>query len=208
MIEDLLEYPEARELMEPVLDAASRGEVKIFTPMDSELFASKGALAMLSDERNQDLFSAEERESLNRILPWTRMVRAGEVTLESGERVDLLAYAVEHQQDLALKPTLLHGGQGVLLGWEEETTPELWRKQLEDAVDGPYVLQRRVVPVPELFPGQEGEPEAWNVTWGVFTTQNGYGGVLVRATTVDSGVGVINVGTGAFVGCVLHATTD
>ncbi|MHA6757401.1 hypothetical protein [Streptacidiphilus sp. PAMC 29251] len=208
LIEDLLESPEAPALMDPVLDAAARGEVKIFTPMDSELFASKGALAMLSDELNQHLFTAEERESLARILPWTRMVRRGEVTLEDGERVDLLAYAIEHQDELALKPTLLHGGQGVLLGWHDDTDPELWRQQLEDAVDGAFVLQRRIRPVPELFPGEDGEPVPWNVAWGVFTMVNGYGGVIARATTVDSNVGVINMSTGAFVGCALHATAD
>ncbi|MEZ0089555.1 hypothetical protein [Streptacidiphilus sp. EB129] len=208
LIEDLLEYPEAPELMDPILDAAARGEVKIFTPMDSELFASKGALAMLSDELNQHLFTAEERESLNRILPWTRMVRDEKVTLEDGTRVDLLAYATEHQDDLALKPTLLHGGQGVLLGWHEDTTPEIWQQQLKDAVDGAFVLQRRIRPVPELFPGEDGEPVPWNVAWGVFTVVNGYGGVIARATTVDSNVGVINMATGAFVGCALHATSD
>jgi hypothetical protein len=204
LIEDLLESPEAPALMDPVLDAAARGAVKIFTPMDSEAFASKGALAMLSDERNRPLFSQEELDSLDRILPWTRMVRPGPVALEDGRRVDLFEYALAHQRDLALKPTLLHGGQGVLLGWLDDTTPELWRQRLTEALDGPYVIQRRIHPVPELFPGEDGEPVPWLVAWGVFTVVNGYGGVFARATTVDSNIAVINLGTGAYAGSCLH----
>jgi hypothetical protein len=206
LIEDLLESDEAAALMEPVLDAAHRGEVKIFTPMDSELFASKGALAMLSDEANRHLFDAEELESLDRILPWTRMVRAGEVTLEDGSRVDLLEYALTHREDLALKPTLLHGGHGVVLGWQDDVTPEIWRERLTEALDGPYVIQRRVVPDTELFPDAEGVLREWTVVWGVFTVVNGYGGAIARGTTVESGEGVVNVGNGAYAGAVFHET--
>jgi hypothetical protein len=205
MIEDLLEYPDAPALMDPILDAAARGEVKIFTPMDSGLFASKGALAMLSDEENRRLFDAQELASLDRILPWTRMVRPGPVTLENGRRVDLLGYALTHQHDLALKPTLLHGGNGVLLGWHDDTSAQAWDEQVRAALDGPYVIQRRIRPIPELFPADDGDPVPWIVTWGVFTMVNGYGGVFARATTVESNVEVINLGTGAHSGSCLHA---
>lgn len=220
MIEDLLEYPDAPALMDPILDAAARGWVKIFTPMDSDLFASKGALAMLSDEENRSLFSERELAGLDRLLPWTRMVRPGPVTLENGSRVDLLEYALGHQHDLALKPTLLHGGNGVLLGWHEDTSPELWAEQVRAALDGPYVLQRRIRPIPELFPADDsegagegggeggGELVPWIVTWGAFTVVNGYGGVFARATTVESNRQVINIAAGAYVGTCLHARPD
>jgi hypothetical protein len=205
LIEDLLESPEAPSLMNPILDAAARGEVKIFTPMDSEVYASKGALAMLSDEQNRHLFSTEELTSLDRILPWTRMVRSGPVTLEDGRRVELVEYALAHRHDLAIKPTLLHGGNGVLLGWHDDTTEEQWHRQLTDALDGPYIVQRRIRPVPELFPGPDGGQVPWIVAWGVFTVASGYGGVFARANTVDSNVGVINLGSGSSVGGAMHA---
>lgn len=208
LIEDLLESPEAPGLMNPILDAAARGEVKIFTPMDSEVYASKGALAMLSDERNRHLFDPAELASLDRILPWTRMVRPGPVTLEDGSRADLVEYALANRHDLALKPTLLHGGNGVLLGWDDQTTDEAWRERLTEAVDGPYVVQRRIQPVPELFPGPDGDPVPWIIAWGVFTVVNGYGGVFARANTVGSGVGVINLGSGSSVGCAMHVVAD
>ncbi len=204
-VEDLLESPQAPALMDPILEAAARGEVKIFTPMDSGLYSSKGALAMLSDEKNRPLFDAGELASLDRILPWTRIMRPGPVTLEDGHEVDLLSYALTHQHVLALKPTLMHGGHGVLLGWRTDVTPRMWEEQVRAAMDGPYVIQRRVEPVPELFTDDDGELIPWIVAWGAFTVASGYGGVFARASTVESNVEVIAVSTGASVGSCLHA---
>lgn len=208
MIEDLLESPEAPAVLDPLLDAAARGEVRMFTPLDAAVFSSKGALAMLSDEKHRGLFTAAELDSLDRILPWTRMVRPGPVALEDGRRVDLLTYALAHQDDLALKPTLLHGGHGVLLGWQETTSPRLWHERLTEAMGGPYVIQRRIRPVPELFADDDGEPVPWIPVWGVFTVVNGYGGAFIRATRADSDIAVINMGSGAFAGCCLHVRPE
>ena len=208
MVEDLLEYPDAPALMDPILDAAARGEVKIFTPLDDGVFASKGALAMLSDEGNRPLLDPEHVASMDRILPWTRMVRRGPVTLEDGRRGDLLDYALGHQQDLALKPTLLHGGQGVLLGWRADTSARLWEERVRAALDGPYVIQRRIRPVPELFPADDGDPVPWIVNWGAFTMFDGYGGTFGRATTIQSNIEVISIDAGAYVTSCLHALPD
>jgi hypothetical protein len=208
MVEDLLENPEAPALMEPILNAAARGQVKIFTPMDDALFGSKGALAMLSDEGNRGRLDPAHLASLDRILPWTRMVRPGPVTLEDGRRVDLLDYALGHQHELALKPTLLHGGSGVVLGWRSETSAQEWEEQVRAAMDGPYVIQRRIVPTPELFSADEGDPVPWVVTWGAYTTVSGYSGLYLRGMSVESGVEVHNFMSGAHVGSVLHATDD
>jgi hypothetical protein len=208
MIEDLLESPEAPALMDPVLNAAARGEVQIHTPMDTNLYDSKGALAMLSDESNRSKLEPHELESLDRILPWTRMLQPGPVTLEDGRRVDMLEYVLSHQHDLALKPTLQHGGQGVLLGWRADTAAEAWEEQVRAALGGPYVIQRRIKPVLEMFPNDKGEPEPWIVCWGVFTMACGYGGVYARGSSVESNIEVINVGSGAHNGSAMHASSD
>ncbi len=59
------------------------------------------------------------------------MVRLGPVTLEDGSQADLLDYALSHQNDLALKPTLPHGGNGVPLGWHADTSPRPWAERGE-----------------------------------------------------------------------------
>jgi hypothetical protein len=204
LIEHLLE-PEGHALMDPVIDAAARGEVAVFTPLDSELFGSKAPLAMLSDDANRKLLPAAQLAAIDRVLPWTRMVRPGPVTLEDGRTVDLLGYAASHAGDLVLKPTLLHGGLGVLPGWHPGVSAQVWRDRLAGAAGGPYVLQRRIRPEPELCPGEDGEPVAWVTTWGVFTRPEGYGGVFARAFTAASQVAVLRTGMGCYVGCCLDA---
>jgi hypothetical protein len=198
MIEDLL-HPDGPALINPILSAAERGDVKIFTPMDSELFGSKGTLALLSDEANRHLQTPAEQASLDRLLPWTRMAQAGSVTVD-GERVDLLEYATEERENLIIKPTALHGGLGITPGWLTDA-PE-WDRQLRACLDGPFVLQRRVRPVPEPFPGADGL-EPWVLTWGAFLGRRGYGGMWVRGTA-DPDTGGVNMATGASATCCFH----
>jgi hypothetical protein len=200
--------PEGHALMDPVLDAVARDEVILFTPLDSEMFGSKAPLAMLSDQANRHLFSPAELAAIDRVLPWTRMVRPGPVTLEDGHTVDLYDYAVGHADDLVLKPTLLHAGKGVVPGWPTETTEVIWRDQLTKAMGGPYVLQRRIRPEPELCPGDDGEAVPWVVTWGVFTFPAGYGGVYARAFPVDSPHEITTAGRHLTFGCALTGGPD
>ncbi|HEX4062511.1 MAG TPA: hypothetical protein VHY58_15960 [Streptosporangiaceae bacterium] len=204
-IGDSLLDPAAPALIEPVLDAVARGEVAMFTPLDSEIFGAKAALAMLSDERNRHLFSAAELASFDRILPWTRMLRPGPVTLEDGRQPDLLDYAARQAGDLVIKPTGSCGGEGVTLGWDPAVSPEQWRAALTAAVatPGSHVIQRRVRPVPELFPDENGEMVPWTITWGVFTGARGYAGIYARGLPSAHADEVVNLGHGAFAGSCL-----
>ena len=204
IIEQLLK-PGGPALMDPILDAVARDQVAMFTPLDSELFGSKTPLAMISDERNRHLFSPAELAAIDRVLPWTRMVRPGPVTLEDGSTVDLFDYAVSHAADLVLKPNLLHGGIGVVAGWHPDSTEQAWRDQVSKAMGGPFVLQRRVVPDPELCPGERGELVPWIANWGVYSFPTGYGGVYARAFPADSSQKVHQVSTGQLIGCCLVA---
>ncbi|HJQ02998.1 MAG TPA: hypothetical protein VJ851_15490 [Jatrophihabitans sp.] len=197
LMEDLLD-PAGPGLIEPVLRAAERGEVAVFTPMDSDLYGSKGALALLSDEQYRHCYSAEELASLDRILPWTRMIRPGPVTV-NGRQLDLFEHALADQQELIIKPTMLHGGIGVVPGWQ--TSAEDWRQLVTEAMDQPYVLQRRVRPTAEVFPADDG-PEEWFLNWGAFLSSRGYGGMYVRGVR-DPNVPV-NINTGATGTCCFH----
>jgi hypothetical protein len=195
MLEDML-HPDGPRLIEPVLAAAERGEVEIFTPLDSELYASKGALALLSDEANRHRYEPDELAAIDRVLPWTRMVRPGTVTVD-GERVDLPEYAIEQQNELILKPTLLHGGMGVVPGWQVD--PDEWNRHLQGAMDGPYILQRRIHPVQEPVLTERGL-EPWVLLWGIYYGALGYGGAYVRGSTELQG-GVVNQALGATATC-------
>ena len=192
-------------LLEPLLSAAECGEVVIFTPLDAELFGSKGAIALLSE--NHAVLTTEELDACVRLVPWTRLVRAGKTSVEDGSRVDLLTYVLEHQDDLVLKPSLSHGGKGVVVGADPDVTPAVWRDRLAAAVEhGSHVVQRLIRPVPELFPSETpGDLAPWTVAWGVFVLQQSYAGTLIRAIPADAGDVVVNFATGALIGCSFHA---
>jgi hypothetical protein len=199
LIKDLLR-PEAGELADPVLQAAERGEVRLFAPMDAELYGSKGALALLSDEANRHLFSDAELASVDRILPWTRMVRPGPVTVGGSGQADMAEYAIAEREHLVLKPTALHSGAGVVQGWL--ASPDEWRHQLSAAMDGPFVLQRRIRPLAEPFPAEPG-PRPWVLWWGAFLGTPGYGGAIVRGST-DPDAGIKSMPHGATGTCCFH----
>lgn len=197
LMEDLLD-PAGPALIEPVLRAAERGNVSIFSPMDAELYSTKGALALLSDEANRQLFTDPELASIDRLLPWTRMLRPGPVTVD-GRQVQLAEYAISQQNELILKPTLLHGGTGVIPGWQAD--PAEWQGLITDCMDEPFVLQKRIHPWTEPYPKADGSGfEDWVVLWGAFLGARGYAGMLVRGTP-DADAGVLNMATGALGGC-------
>jgi hypothetical protein len=189
------------ELLEPILRAAERGQVSIFSPLDSELYGSKGALALVSDEAYRHLYTSAELAALDRILPWTRMVRSGPVTVD-GAQADLRGYAVANRDELVLKPSAQFGGRGVVPGWQ--TDVDTWATHLNEAMDGPYVLQRRIRPVSELFPTDDGA-EPWMLSWGAFTGARGYAGMIVRGSRELAG-GVVNMATCATGTCCFHET--
>lgn len=199
LIEDLLN-PTGPALIEPVLRAAERGMVKIFSPMDAELYGSKGALALLSDEANRGVFDEQELECLDRILPWTRMVRPGPVTV-AGHSVMLEDYALSEREELILKPVMLHGGAGVVPGWR--TSPQDWAGQVKDAMHGEFVLQRRIHPHTELFPSEEGLSE-WLLVWGAFLGARGYSGMFLRGGPAEAQNAVVNTLNGATGSCCFH----
>jgi hypothetical protein len=79
-----------------------------------------------------------------------------------------------------------------------------WRRQVSAAMDGPFVLQRRIRPVPEEFPSEQGM-QPWVLTWGAFLAASGYAGQFVRGTTDPDG-GVVNMATGATATSCFHQT--
>ncbi|MFJ2434457.1 hypothetical protein ACIOWM_14750 [Streptomyces anulatus] len=202
--EDLTD-PTAAAQLEPLLTAVEQGRLGLFSRLDAELYGNKGTLAMLSDEQHRDRYDAAELACLDRLLPWTRYVRP-HTTDPGGSRVDLLPHALGHQHELILKPTLLHGGNGIIAGWQVD--PAEWETRVTSAMNGPFVLQRRVRPAAEPFPDGTGGVRELFLNWGLYlgargAEDDGYAGGFVRGST-DPGVGVVSMGSGATVGCVFH----
>ncbi len=133
----------------PMLRAAADGAVVMINPPDGKPLHKKAALAVLTDERHADRFTAAEREAIRRHVPWTRIVEERHTVLE-GERIDLLPWAAGHRETLVLKPNDDYGGAGIVLGWEVDDAA--WRAALAAALGRPTVLQRRIALPTEPFP--------------------------------------------------------
>ena len=108
-------------------DGSSRGAggarqgVCMVNPFRCKILHKKASLAVLADERNARLFTADEQEAIAAHIPWTRLRRGAHTKLYRGQRVDLVPFIVEHRERLVLKPNDEYGGKGIVLGWE--TTP-------------------------------------------------------------------------------------
>jgi hypothetical protein len=139
----------------PVVRAVRDGAVCMVNPFRCKILHKKASLAVLSDERNADLFSAEERQAIDAHIPWTRRVEERH-TRYHDQAVDLLPFIVAHRERFVLKANDEYGGKGIVLGWQ--TTSTSWEQAVRAALSEPSVVQERVPvpsePYPSLANGQ------------------------------------------------------
>jgi uncharacterized circularly permuted ATP-grasp superfamily protein len=133
----------------PLVLAYAAGKVCMVNSFRAKLLHKKSIFALLTDDRLQDRFSAEERAAIGRHVPWTRLVRAGETTYQRAT-IDLLEFARKNQERLLLKPNDEYGGKGIIIGWE--ASAEEWERGLGEAVRSPFVVQERVEIAYEDYP--------------------------------------------------------
>ena len=133
----------------PVVRAVRDGAVCMVNPFRCKVLYKKASLAVLGDERNEHLFSADERQAVEAHIPWTRIVEERKTRFH-GEQVDLLPWIERNRERLVLKPNDDYGGRGIVLGWL--VSDEKWRAAIADALETPYVAQERIVLPTEAFP--------------------------------------------------------
>ena len=109
----------------------------------------KAFFALLTDEAFAGLLSADEREFVARVVPWTRRVEERRTT-EGRPDVDLVPHVLEQREGLVLKPAHGYGGASVYVG--SETAPGDWERAVGQALAGAWVVQERVEIPEEPFP--------------------------------------------------------
>jgi hypothetical protein len=161
-----------------IIRAVRDGAVCMVNPPRCKILHKKASLAVLGDERNERLFSEEQREAIDAHIPWTRVVEERETRAPKGSRflvpssqiaggpeswqsgspdyVDLLPFISENREQLVLKPNDEYGGKGIILGWEAGDAT--WEAAIKTALDEPYIVQERVElptePYPSLVEGK------------------------------------------------------
>jgi hypothetical protein len=116
----------------------------------------KAFFAVLTDGKNASLFSSDEREIIDRHIPWTRVVE--DVRSDYyGDPIELLKYIRKYRKNLVLKPSDEYGGKGVTLGWK--LTAKKWEAAIEHALssgklaeDGCWIVQEKIPMRREPFP--------------------------------------------------------
>ncbi len=148
-----------RVLISELLERCGRGSAVVravetraacmVNPFRCKALHKKASLAVLHDERNASLFTAEQREAIAAHIPWTRMVEERSTTY-GGRTVDLLPFLAEHKDQLVLKPNDSYGGSGITLGWNVDAAT--WDQAIRTALEEPHVVQERVAIPSEPFP--------------------------------------------------------
>jgi len=133
----------------PVVRAVREGAVCMVNPFRCKVLYKKASLAVLGDERNAHLFSADEQRAVEAHIPWTRVVEERKTRFH-GEEIDLLPWIEGNRERLVLKPNDDYGGRGIVLGWL--VPDDEWRAAVRSALETPYVAQERIVLPEEAFP--------------------------------------------------------
>lgn len=140
-------------LEHPVVRAVREGAACMVNSFRCKVLFRKATLAVVSDERNADLFSTAQRQAIAESIPWTRLVEDRRTRFDGAE-IDLVPYILGHKDLFVLKPNDGHGGQGIVLGWSVDQAA--WEQAVRAALDDPHVVQERVALANAPFPVFEG----------------------------------------------------
>ncbi len=136
-------------LNHPVIRAVRDNAVCMVNPFACKILHKKASLAVLTDERNQHLFTTEEWHALQRFVPWTRVLQERK-TIYNGETIDLLPFLAQNKDEFVVKPNDEYGGKGVVLGWTVSQSE--WETILRERLQEPTIAQKRVVLPEEPYP--------------------------------------------------------
>lgn len=132
-----------------VVRAVRERAVCMVNPFRCKLLHKKASLAVVGDERNEHLFSREERVAVMKHIPWTRNVEERSTEFD-GKKIDLIDWIAQNRKRLVLKPNDDYGGRGIVLGWT--VSDEKWSEAIRDALNTPYIVQDKVSIPEEPFP--------------------------------------------------------
>ena len=133
----------------PVVRAVRDGAVCLVNSFRCKVLFKKASFAVLTDERNADLFTADEARAIAEHIPWTRVVEERR-TVVGEEAVDLVPYVLANKERLVLKPNDEYGGKGIVLGWTVEQPA--WEAAVQTALAEPTVVQERIELPYEPYP--------------------------------------------------------
>jgi uncharacterized circularly permuted ATP-grasp superfamily protein len=149
LINDIIARPQECDAL---LRAYAARAVCVANTLRCKIPHKKAFFAVLTDDRNARMFSASERETIARHIPWTRLLADVETTRD-GQTIQLLDFIRKNRERFVLKPNDEYGGTGVTLGWEN--TESSWDTAMQKALDSPsgsWIAQEKINIRREVFP--------------------------------------------------------
>jgi uncharacterized circularly permuted ATP-grasp superfamily protein len=143
------ELVERGGLDHPVVRAVRDGNVCMVNSFRCKVLFKKASFAVVTDERNAGLFTADQQQALADHIPWTRVVEERKTRLD-GSEIDLVPFVLGNKDRFVLKPNDDYGGHGIVLGWTVDQPS--WEAAVQTALAEPYVVQQRIRLPSEPFP--------------------------------------------------------
>ena len=185
-----------------VMKAFTAGNIRLLNGPVTGLLSNKFNLALLSEHEDADIFTAEEKETIKKHIPWTRKIIPGE-TLYKGEKIQMQNFLIANKDKLVIKPSLGLGGQQVCIG------QAIFRKEWEYIVNNAlrkrtYLVQEFVEAPQFLYRSGEAGCALHDTVWGVWLLGSQYGAAMVRALPAGKTRKVVNAAQGAEVSAVFE----
>ncbi|MBV2153034.1 hypothetical protein [Kitasatospora sp. SUK 42] len=169
-LDQVVDDPDAWRTTVRLRDAHRSGQVALWAPLECDLIDNKRFLAYLSDPRLRGHMSQDERDMVDRVLPWTRALVPGAAGLD-----EVVADCRERREHLILKPDAGFASRGITCGWL--VSDEQWADALRRGAAEGAVAQQRVVPREEVAVNVEtGLTESWDACLGLYWVPGGLGG--------------------------------
>jgi hypothetical protein len=183
-----------------IVEVFKAGNIRLVNGPVSRLLGNKMNLALLSDHDAVTVFDDEEKEFIDRYVPWTRKIMPGSTRFE-GKTIDLLEYICSNRKGLVLKPGGSYGGKGVCVGIK--ATDQQWQESVETALrEKNWVVQEYIETVPGLYQAGDSGYSIHDMSWGFFMFGPRYAGLWIRVMPREGSKGVINCHQGASVSVV------
>lgn len=133
----------------PVVQAVRDGAACMVNTFRCKLLFKKSSFAVVSDEKNAEMFTPHQLKAIAEHIPWTRLIEERK-TIFYGQPIDMIPYVRSHKEQFVLKPNDDYGGKGIVLGWIVHQST--WETAVERALTAPYVVQQRISLPSEAFP--------------------------------------------------------
>ncbi len=137
----LSEFYEMRQRCDAFLEGYRAQKTCYLNTFRSKFIHKKAIFAFLTDERYTGVLNAAQLDTIQRHIPWTRMLKEGTTTFR-GLKIDLVSFVRNNRQYFILKPNDEYGGKGVHLGFD--TSQSDWDEALSRSIGQDFVVQEVV----------------------------------------------------------------